>query len=148
MASAGYEILDHTADVALRVFGESREALLENAARGMFSIMVDLDSVPLRGKVRVQVEAATFEDLLAKWLKELLYLFDVDGWAFTGFQAKELTAPTGDGNGKWRLAAEAEGGPLSEAVRTGAPVKAVTYHAFSVEQTHGGAWQAHLVFDI
>lgn len=144
----GYEILDHTADVALRAFGENREALLENAARGMFSVMFDLDSVPLRGAVHVQVEAASFDDLLAQWLKELIYLFDVEGWAFANFHVKELSAPKPDENGMWRLSALAEGGPLSETVRTGAAVKAVTYHSFSVRQIADGSWQAHLVFDI
>jgi SHS2 domain-containing protein len=134
--------------VALRVFGGNREALLENAARGMFSVMLDLDSVPLRGAVHVQVEAASFGDLLAQWLKELIYLFDVEGWAFANFRVEELSAPKPDENGMWRLSATAEGGPLSETVRTGAAVKAVTYHSFSVRQVADGAWQAHLVFDI
>ena len=43
--SASFEIVSHTADVAIRVVSPTLTGLFAAAARGMFSLVTDLDAV-------------------------------------------------------------------------------------------------------
>lgn len=131
-----YTVIDHTADIALRVYGESRESLFANAAAAMFEQMAPLDQVPHNATRRINVDGADDESLLVAWLSELLYLRDVHGEAYTHFA---VTFPQPE-----RLQGIAEGGPWTAFDR---PVKAVTFHGLVVEQKADG-WQATIVFDV
>ncbi|MFA5368317.1 MAG: archease, partial [Dehalococcoidia bacterium] len=41
----GFEIIDHTADVAIAAYGADMKKAFANAALGMFSIIADIDMV-------------------------------------------------------------------------------------------------------
>lgn len=122
----GFELIEHTAEVGIRAWGgDLREAFAE-AARGMFSLMVDLDAVDERESRRVEVTAEDREDLLVRWLNELLFLVDTEGLVFRAFDIERL--------GERELAATARGERLDPARHlplTG--VKAATYHQLLVE---------------
>ena len=77
-----FRILEHTADIGFEAFGASREEVFANAARALFHIIVDLESVELRGALDLRVEGADLPSLLVNWLSELLYLQDAEGWLF------------------------------------------------------------------
>jgi SHS2 domain-containing protein/predicted kinase len=131
-----YVVVNHTADIALRVHGETLGELFANAAAGMFAQMAALEQVPLTLQRQVTAEAEDNEALLVAWLSELLYLRDVHGEAYARFQVS-FPAPH-------QLAAVADGGPWIAFDR---PVKAVTFHGLKVEQD-AGTWQATIVFDV
>lgn len=124
---AGYEFIDHTAEVGIAAWGRDlREAFVE-AARGMFALMVELDAVQERVTRRVEVTAEDREDLLVRWLNELLYLVDTEGLVFRRFEIERM--------GERGLAATAHGEPLDSARHQPlAGVKAATYHRLSVEE--------------
>jgi SHS2 domain-containing protein len=146
MKERRFEILDHTADAAIRAHGSNAAELFENAARGMFSLMFDLSEIP-RTELRViKVEARTPEDLLVSWLKELLFLFETEHMAFGDFRVSSLVMPGGVQQGT--LVGEAMGGPCAGLVRLGAAVKAVTYHGLRIERAPSGRWQVDIVFDV
>jgi len=50
-----YEILDHTADAGVRGIGKTVEEAFCEAARGMFSLMVDLERVEPKEAMKVEV---------------------------------------------------------------------------------------------
>ena len=52
-----FEIIDHTADVGIRAFGEDLCELYANAAHGMLSLMVSVDSQGTLQEERVVIEA-------------------------------------------------------------------------------------------
>ena len=136
LSRPAYAVVEHTADIALRVYGGTLEELFANAATGMFAQMVTLDRVVPALQRRVVVEGDDNEALLVAWLSELLYLRDVHGEAYSRFQVC-FVAPE-------HLEGVAEGSVWTAFDR---PVKAVTFHGLKVEQDRG-SWQATIVFDV
>jgi len=69
-----YEYIEHTADVAVRVFGKNLEELFKNAAQATFNLITDY--TPSEDKERdIDLEGKTLEDLLVNWLNELISVF-------------------------------------------------------------------------
>ena len=140
MALPKFEQVEHTADIALRIYGETLEELFVHAAEALFEVLGTYRWEEETVRHAVALEAPGREDLLHDWLAQLNYLhqtrrevynrFDVrlaDGHRLEAVVAGEAIAPT-------RHNIELE-------------VKAVTYHQLSVEQTEQG-WQAFVIFDI
>ncbi len=78
-----YEIIDHTADIAIRTGGKDLNEAFANAAFAMFDTMCDAASVKPVGEFEVRVEGDDLELLLVNWLSELLYICDVDDVLFS-----------------------------------------------------------------
>jgi SHS2 domain-containing protein len=136
-----YEYFGHTADVGIRVQAASLPQLFEEAARGLFGLMVEnLEEVHPRERVPVQLPAQSeVEYLLFDWLSELIYLFDTRRLVCSRF-AVRLSEAGLDG--------EAAGEPLDVARhRLRNEIKAVTYHQLAVRSTETG-WEATVIVDI
>jgi SHS2 domain-containing protein len=102
------------------------------AARGMISVILDPSTVEAREERRIAITASDPEQLLVRWLSELLYLYDGAGFIGVEFNVSELTPLS--------LRATAWGESFSEDVQGARlDVKAVTYHQITVEETEGGA---------
>jgi SHS2 domain-containing protein len=70
-----FEEVDHTADLALRAWGQDLAQLFVHAAQGMFSLMrctPGNDARPISH--RIILDAYDLEALLVDWLNELVYL--------------------------------------------------------------------------
>ena len=79
-----HEIMEHTADIGLRVFGEDLKELFANAADGLFDLIVgDLGTIRHERAIPLTVEAQDVEELFADWLRELLYLCNAERWLFS-----------------------------------------------------------------
>jgi SHS2 domain-containing protein len=135
-----FRILEHTADIGFEAFGASREEVFANAAKALFHIIVDLESVERREALDLRVEGADSPSLLVNWLSELLYLQDAEGWLFADFAINSLSDTS--------LAAVARG-EKSDPARHQLKllVKAITYHQLRLEQTSQG-WRAQVYVDI
>lgn len=83
-----FRTLDHTADIGIKAYGETLEKLFCNTALGMFSIITDLDKVKSSRNFYIQIKGEDKENLLIKWLNELLYLFDTEYCLFNRFDIK------------------------------------------------------------
>lgn len=134
-----FEILPHTADVAVAVYGESVPDLFANAASALFELMFEMDSPRPGPTVRVEATGDGLEELLVAWLSELLAIAEVGGVALAGF---EVTI-----TGEHQAVGSATATPVEDLVMTGTPIKAVTYHELAVRQA-GGIWTATIVFDV
>ncbi|MBI4463923.1 MAG: archease [Acidobacteria bacterium] len=135
-----YEILEHTADVGLKLYGTTLPELFANAGRGLMALAFESASVEPKERLDLQATGANYEDLLVGWLSEILYFLDTEGWVFCDFamQRLEPTTVVGQGIGERRDPAQ-----CARAV----PVKAVTYHQVSVRRVPEG-WEAVVYFDI
>ncbi len=135
-----YEILDHTADIGVIVYGENLKALFENAGEAFFHIITDLKKVKLRIEKHIVIEGESLERLMVDWLSELLYLHDVESLLFKKFNIESV--------GEGGLKAMAKGEPFEEGVHAiKTEVKAVTYHQIEVRQEKG-RWRAQVIFDL
>ena len=135
-----FRILEHPADIGFEAFGSTREEVFANAARALFHLIVDLDSVEPRDDVLIEVEGSDPASLLVNWLSELLYLNDAEGWLFSEFEVERLDDRS--------LAARARGERFDRTRhRAKLQVKAITYHQLELERTAEG-WQARVYVDI
>ncbi|MDI6858035.1 MAG: archease [Dehalococcoidia bacterium] len=135
-----FEVFDHTADVGIVARGDTLAEAFANAARGMFSLMVDLERVAEREERCIDVQADDPEGLVVHWLSELLFISEVDGLVFRRFDVDALSDT--------RLAARAFGEPLD--IGRHNPqlmIKAVTRHQLQVGREDGG-YRVRVIFDI
>lgn len=122
-----YQIMPHTGDLALLLRGRNLEELLENGARGLFSIITDRRRVRKALKEELEIRAHSPEGLLVGWMGELLFLFDARGVLFRTF---EVTCPK-----EGIMRGTAWGEPYDEQrhpIKTG--IKAVTYHQLKIRK--------------
>jgi SHS2 domain-containing protein len=137
-----YEVFEHTADVGIRAYGEDLNSAFANAAKGMFSIITDLDKVEPIGELQVDVSAQDIEQLLVDWLSELLYIHSVSQKLFSKFQVNIQ-----EEEGKWRICASAQGEDYQEEKHPyNTEIKAVTHHILKIEKDDG--YMVQVLFDI
>ncbi|GFP19992.1 hypothetical protein HKBW3S03_01496, partial [Candidatus Hakubella thermalkaliphila] len=86
-----FEVIDHTADIGLKAYGDSLGELFENFAYGIFSQIADLDNVEERDSFEIILEAEDQEELLVDWLNELLYISDARTTILKKFEISEIT---------------------------------------------------------
>ena len=70
-----YEQLEHTGDVYIKAYGKSVVSLLENSGLALFDTMVNIDRVECCEERTISAEGFDLENLLYKWLEELLLLY-------------------------------------------------------------------------
>jgi len=131
----GYREVAHTADWELEVWAADLPGLLQQAALGMYALAgVRLQPGPRR-TCSLTLQGLDDEDLLVKFLSELLYLGNQQGLAFDTFN---LYMDSGS------LNARLGGAPIASQDKE---IKAVTYHQLAIRRgPHGLA--ANVVFDV
>lgn len=136
----GYRLLEHPADLGLEARGVSLPEAFEQAARGLTSVLVELEGVEAIQERALELTAPDTESLLVRFLSEILFLYDAKGFLTARVEIGEF-ADT-------RLMAVARGEairPEKHRVRT--DVKAITYHQLSIKQV-GDEWIAVVYLDI
>lgn len=134
---ATYEVVEHTADWALRVYGADWEQLLINAAIGMSSLLVsDLNLITTEEELSIELEAIDAETLLVDWLSELAYWAEVRQLVFRDYSLNQVTEN--------RLSAVVRGSQVPELLKH---IKAVTYHELRISKTDSGLVTT-VVFDV
>ena len=134
-----FEILNHTADVGIIAYGANIKQAFANAARGLFSLITELDDVQEVLHRDVKVSAADEESLLVEWLNELIFLFDVENIIFKRFDITQLNST--------QLKARSYGEKVDTSkhkLKMG--VKAATYHMLKISQ--GDGCKVQVLFDI
>jgi SHS2 domain-containing protein len=135
-----YELIDHTADIGLRIYGTTPKELFEHAATALFDVLTDPAHVELRETRVLRLSRDSQEELLVEWLGSLLYLFDTQHFLCSRFAIDALTGT--------RLSATVAGevfSPERHEIKT--ELKAVTYHNLSIVQ-EGGVFKATVILDV
>ncbi len=134
-----FEFFEHTADIGVHAYGRTLEELFVNAARALYEVQGRFDLVDRR-ILKVELTAASLDELLVRWLSEMVYHLSTEGVCFTHFQIRFA-----DGQ---KLTAQMEGGAVDfSRSEVHEEIKAVTYHQLSVKQTADG-WTATVIFDV
>jgi len=143
-----FELIPHTADIQVRVYGADLAQFFKNAVIGMFQAIgpqvegckkefgrLICPELPI--KREVEIESIDLESLLVDFLSECLYLSDINDEAYIDATIHEV-----DHN---HIKATLHGVKITgfEVVE----VKAVTYHNLEIKKVDG-MWQADIVFDI
>jgi SHS2 domain-containing protein len=134
---AGFDVVDHTADWSLRVFGPDLAALFEQAALGMVSLLVANVAAVGDGVERpFTFDEFDTETLLVEWLSELAYWAETERLIFTHFHFEAIDETS--------LQVTARGGHVSELQKH---IKAVTFHNLAITPTATGL-ETTIVFDV
>src|ERR1700752_3367118 len=121
-----YEIVDHTADICVRVYGKSFDELLRNAARAMMELITDREKVNPSQETEIKAQGETKEELLVHWLGEILFLHQVRKMVFQDFDVNLIS--------ETELEGKASGENIDmERHEIGLDIKAVTYHDLKIE---------------
>jgi SHS2 domain-containing protein len=137
-ATAGFELLEHTADIGVRARGATLEEAFEQATLGLAEVQGALAPGP-GDPVPVEVSAADPGGLLVDWLNEVLWLHELRRHAAVVAVRVE------------RVAADRAAGTVTFATTAppadGTSVKAATYHRLRVDRDDGG-WLAEVYLDV
>jgi len=143
-----FEILPHTADIKIRVYGKTLEQFFRNSIIGMFqTIGPKIPGCKKAGERvvcrdlpenrTIELQAPDLDSILVDFLSEALYLSDVHDEAYLDAKI-DIVSDT-------HIKATVHGVKVTgfEVVE----IKAVTYHEMKIEQING-VWQSNIVFDI
>ena len=139
MPMKNYELIEHTADVGIRVRAKDLKELFIKTALSMFDIIAEPKAeAGVSKEIEIKLKTDDLEELFVTWLNELLSLSATKELIFSSFQIKKIT--------KNNLDAIAAGQDINN-YRMNAEIKAATYHQLKVEETKSG-WQAEVIFDV
>ena len=123
-----YEIIEHTADIGAKAYGDSLSEAFAHAAQAMFDIITDTSQVENKGTYMIELSAENLEELLVDWLGELLFLQGAENLVFGTF---EVTVDEKNST----LSAIVSGEELDREKHTiGTEIKAVTYHMLEIQR--------------
>ena len=92
LKSMGYEILGHTADIRLKVWGLSREDLFRDALLGMMSIIkAKGEGRKAKNKRAIKIESADETERLVDFLNEALLQSNINKEVYMDVRFKSLS---------------------------------------------------------
>lgn len=133
----GYEVLEHTGDVKIRVFGNTKEELFCDAAAGMFAVLQPQKTEKPSAARSIQASSPDLNALLVDFLSELNYLREVHREAYDRVEIKKFSDT--------KLEAELFGQEVNEFAED---IKAVTFHDLDIKQDEQGIWETFVIFDV
>jgi len=135
-----YHLLDHTADLGLRIQASDLPELYETAAAALGEQLVEAPKAVDFRHQRIEVSGEDWADLLINWLRELLACWHLDGFVVRCARCVALSP--------FKLLADVAFLPFDPAVHSSLQeIKAVTYHQLDVSPSTEG-WQATVIFDL
>ncbi len=135
-----FELIEHPADVGIRVYGRDLAELFAHAALGLCSLITDTATVLERETRSIEVVAPDRESLLVGWLSEVLWFIETEDLFFARFTIESLSDTA--------LAAVAHGEPVDPQRHPyRGTIKAVTYHQLALHR-QAGTWRTNIIFDV
>lgn len=134
----GYRFVEHTADIAFEVDGESLSDLLRDSMFAFNEAFTYTRELEITREETIEIDTDGPDYLLHKWLSELLFLFDTHFFA-----AKEVDLEVDEE--KFQAKGMLKGDTINPQLVKVEP-KAITLHNFKVEKMDG--WYAFVVIDI
>ncbi len=135
-----YNLIDHTADFRIHVFGSDPKELFANAAWAMFDIITEIDQLKGLDSCNIEVSGNDWPDLMVNWLREVLYLWNGRELLVKSFHIISLSENN--------LSVRVNFDPFNSdrhIIKT--EIKAVTYHQIQVNSSPSG-WEAKIIFDV
>lgn len=139
-----YQLIDHTADIGIRLSHKTLKGIFDDAAFALFDILCDMETVQTGFERTISIEAVNDEELLNLFLSILLKEFTSDNNLLNKIEVQEMK----NGPGTVTLSATISGEPYDPArhsIKT--EIKAVTFHNLSIRKTNPG-YTAEVIFDV
>jgi SHS2 domain-containing protein len=135
-----YTLLNHTADLRIRVTGTDLADLFKNAGLALFDLIIDSDRRESGEVMTLNIGGDDPADLMVNYLRELLYLWTGNQKWVTLIDILHIS----DTAVSARVSIVRHVPKQHEILHE---IKAVTYHQIDVSPTEDG-WQAAVVLDV
>ncbi|MFO7784945.1 MAG: archease [Thermodesulfobacteriota bacterium] len=135
-----YTLINHTADMGVRIRGSSLKELFENAALALTDLLVSPGRHGEPAPFPLSVTGDDPVDLLVRWMGEVLYLFEGEARIVADVRIETLTSDHIEAVARVFPFDPDRDEPLNQ-------IKAVTYHKAGITETDG-QWEALLVLDV
>ena len=132
------KILEHPADIKLKIIASSKKELFKGALKGMASIINGQEC--LKEEViekKIEILSLDEETLLVDFLNEVLAQTDIYNSVFSGIEIEEFT--------NQKIKGKIKGHKIE---RFKEEIKGVTYHGLDIIKNKKGLWEVTILFDI
>jgi SHS2 domain-containing protein len=137
-------MFDHTADVGFELEAPTLEVLFEEARRALLMTLFKRPPESGEEENSVRLSAPDLETLLVRWINELVFLVQGDG--FVPVHASVRIEESGGED--FSLEASLSGAPLDlEGHGWQGEIKSATFHGLDVRQD-GEDWRARMILDV
>ncbi|MHA1673251.1 MAG: archease [Promethearchaeota archaeon] len=143
--TAGYEYIDHPADVWVHAWGPKLHHAIEQCVYSLMETMLDVSEVNTQEEFTIELEEPTKGSMLVGFLSEFLFLFDTEGKIVKKITIDPIKQ-TPEGMFKIRAVAH---GDIFDRNRhePDTEVKAITYSYLEIEATEQRT-DIKIVYDI
>lgn len=140
MSHLRFELLDHTGDLMVRLWGDDPADLLRSGGIALFHVIAGSAPIRVSETREVRARGGDLEEILIAWMNRLLLLHAIEGLLLARFEP----APPERGEVRGLV----HGEPIDPSRHTGLrEVKGVTYHGVRVEH-ESGRLTARVVLDL
>ena len=124
-----YKFLEHTADVMFEAYGKNLNELFTNSAIALEECMVNISTLKIKEKYKINLSSESAEGLLYDFLSELIFVKDTEGLLFKTFKIKISK------NKVYELSAECQGEIINRKTQELLDdAKAVTKHLLNIKK--------------
>jgi SHS2 domain-containing protein len=142
MTTPDYTLLDHTADLGIKIRGTDPIDLFENAGRALIHLILMIKSPGKTTPLKLSLSGDDLADLMVRWLGEILYLFEGENLVVTSINIGALSPSPPS------LEAALDTTPFDPQMHEILmEIKAVTYHQIEVVNK-GDMWESSVIFDL
>jgi len=133
-----FKILDHTADLKIKIYGRNLKELFANAGLSIAEQQKPggFHSEEIDEWELIEIQSPDLNSLLADWLNEILSRSDLNNKVYRNFKIEELSENY--------LRAKIAGQKVNQKQ---IEVKAATYYGLDIKKKNG-RWEAIVIFDI
>ncbi len=135
----GFEILDHTADIGIKGWGEDIGSAFISCAQGLFYLVGDKPKGEIAAGVTKDITSFSWEELLVEWLNELVYEFDVNHYYLYDFCIGDLR--------QFQISSRSSAIVIPKDYIVRHYIKAVTYYGAFVRKMDS-VWVAQVIIDV
>ncbi|ARD84230.1 archease [Ferroplasma acidiphilum] len=125
-----YDILDHTADLKIKVYGNSLNSIFENSVAAISDLITGSSSMENTIKRKVEITKQSVDDMLIQLLNDVIFYLETENVLF---QRAEINI---SGN---RLNGILSGTKLPDNLCYSNAIKAVTYYNLEISPEEGFA---------
>ena len=136
--SEKFSLIEHTADIGIKIQGNNLEELFESGFYGVLSIVAKRRPPESESKV-VELTAPDKESMLVDFLNEILYLVNIENW----LPAKIVELNIDENN----LKSVISGKKFSSTDIIKTEIKAATYHNINIKK-NVDIWETNVIFDL
>jgi SHS2 domain-containing protein len=131
-----YTLVDHTADIGIRVTGADMKDLFLEAARALIT-EIGAETASAEKTSIIEVKGYDYEDLLVVFLNELLYEIQTGNFRISGLDITDLSETD--------IRAAVKGASCNNTLTLN--IKAVTYHKLEIAR-HPEGYDTTIIFDV